>query len=440
MTHGSRVTHGRNDVPSNLDASVGIVGAGISGLAILHELAERGVDSVVFEKCPEPGGVVRSVPYDDTVLEAGPQRTRLTPSVRDAMAAAGVEDQFLTASDQPTYVYRDGSLRVVPKTVGEAIRTDLLSWRGKARLLLEPLTGSPRPGESVAAFFERTLGPEAATYLAAPLYAGLYGSNPDEMPVEHSLAKALARFDASDSVVWAALRARLHQRNPPPMVTLEAGLQSLPQGLAEQYADRVALETPVQEIVPADSPYRIRTDDGSTAVGHIVLTTPAKTSASLLADLDPPSARALERLQYNPLAVVHLEAEADLHGAGCQLPFESPFRTLGTTWNDSLFDRDGIYTSYLGGAKAPAVVEWSEDRLGRCGALEFEAITGTEAEPVEVTRLRPGMPAYDESWRALEDVDPPSGITLCANYESRAGIPGRLRQAARVAETIADPG
>ncbi|MFT4946423.1 MAG: oxygen-dependent protoporphyrinogen oxidase [Natronomonas sp.] len=440
MIAGSRHTNRPTDAPPELDAPVGIVGAGITGLAIHHELAERDVDSVVFEKRPEPGGVVRSIPHDGTVLETGPQRTRLTKTVRTAITAAGVEDSLLTARDKPTHVYREGSLRVIPTTIVEAIRTDLLSWRGKARLLLEPLTGRPRPGESVAEFLERTLGPETATYLGAPLYAGLYGSDPNRMPVEYSLSKALERFDASDSLVKAALRARLRRRDPPPMVTLERGLQSLPVALADRYADSVRLETTVQEILPANSGYRLQTADRSTLVEQVVLTTPASSTASILSDVDSFSANALEQLQYNSLVVVHLEAEAELHGAGCQLPFESPFRTLGITWNDSLFDRERIYTSYLGGAKAPAVVEWSEDRLGRCAAIEFETITGAEAEPINVTRLRPGMPAYDDSWRSLDDVEPPPGITLCANYESRSGIPGRLRQAGQVAEMIADQG
>jgi oxygen-dependent protoporphyrinogen oxidase len=418
--------------------TVGIVGAGITGLALCHELAERGVDSVVFETAAEPGGVIRSITHGDSVLETGPQRTRLTGAVRKAMAAGGVEEQLLTAPRQPTYVYRDGRLRIVPTTVSEAVRTDLLSWRGKARLLLEPLTGGPRPGESVAAFFERTLGTEAATYLAAPLYAGLYGSDPEEMPVEHSLGKALERFDARDSIVRTLLRARLRRREPPPMVTLEDGLQALPEGLATRHADAVHLETPVQGISVADPGYRIHTDDGTARVDRVVLTTPASTTATILGDVAPSTARALDRLQYNPLVVVHLEAATDLEGTGCQLPWESSFRTLGTTWNASLFDREGIYTSYLGGAKAPSLLEWSDDRLGRLAAVEFEAITGFESRPIHVTRLRPGMPAYDESWDALKEVEVPEGITLCSNYESRAGIPGRLRAAKRLAAELAE--
>ena len=37
--------------------TVGIVGAGITGLALAHYLGERGADSVAFEAASDPGGV-----------------------------------------------------------------------------------------------------------------------------------------------------------------------------------------------------------------------------------------------------------------------------------------------------------------------------------------------------------------------------------------------
>jgi len=43
---------------------VGIVGAGITGLALRHFLAEWGVKAVVLEADDEPGIVVRSIRCD----------------------------------------------------------------------------------------------------------------------------------------------------------------------------------------------------------------------------------------------------------------------------------------------------------------------------------------------------------------------------------------
>jgi len=45
--------------------TVGVVGAGITGLAVHHYLARRGVESEVFEARPVPGGVVQSTRVEE---------------------------------------------------------------------------------------------------------------------------------------------------------------------------------------------------------------------------------------------------------------------------------------------------------------------------------------------------------------------------------------
>ena len=44
--------------------TVGIVGAGITGLALSQFCRERGVDAVAFDAAATPGGVIRSTRVD----------------------------------------------------------------------------------------------------------------------------------------------------------------------------------------------------------------------------------------------------------------------------------------------------------------------------------------------------------------------------------------
>lgn len=434
---------------------IGIVGAGITGLSLHHYLAQHDVKSTVFEAAAEPGGVLRTIHKDGHVLECGPQRTRLTPVVHDVVEAVGLNDQIIEATDVPLYVYNSGTFGQVPLSLRTALTTDLLSWRGKLRILLEPFTNPPQGDETVETYLTRAFGHEFATRVGGPLYAGLYASDPDEMPVEHSIRRALERFGIGRSVLFTLLRTQLKGRSPPPAVSFRNGMQELPRALYEHYSDNVSLNAPVRLIGETDHGYELATDDTTTLVDEVVITTPAPTAASLLEPIDQDSAEALRNLTYNPLAIVHLHAETSLVGAGHQIPFAEPYVTLGATWNDGLFGREnhtgpktagtasaatgreGIYTCFLGGAKTPEAVEWSDDRLGAIAATEFEEMTGVPAEPLNVHRLSLGMPAYDHSWDALRRVDPPAGIHLCANYESRAGIPGRVRQGKQLATVLA---
>lgn len=404
------------------EMTVGIVGAGVTGLALAHYLHRQGTDAVVFEAASEPGGVIRSRRVDGRVLDLGPQRTRLTPGVVDLVEAAGLTEAVLEAPDRSLFVYHDGRLRRVPTTIRGAVATDLLSTRGKLRSLLEPLAGPPREGETVGAFFRRAFGPEVAERVAGPLYAGLYASNSDEMPVEHSLSRALDRLGAADSILLSALRSRLAGRTPSPVVSFDGGMGTLPATLCESLGRDVRLETPVLDLRKprghrggreahgnrnGRGRYDLVTPNETVAVDRVVLTVPAGEAGALLSGVAPEAARPLDRLRYNPLAVVHLHADLDREGAGYQIPPGDGFVTRGVTWNGSLFagrdrgdasnGREGLVTCFLGGATRPAVVEWSDDRLGTVAAAEFKEVTGRPASPIAVHRVTPGMPAYDTS-------------------------------------------
>lgn len=415
---------------------VGIVGAGIGGLTLHHALRTRGVESLVLEAADEPGGVIRSRQEDGHVLELGPQRTRLTPVVADLVEELGLREAIVEAADLPVLVYFNGELHRVPMSVGAAIATDALSWRGKFRAALEPLTGPPRDDESVEAYLERAFGREFAKRIGGPLYGGIYGTHPGRMPVRYSLARALDRFDVDRSVLVALARSRVRGRDPPPVVSFEDGLQTLPEALHDAHRVSIELESRVERIERRKTRFDLVTESGAATVDRIVATTPASVTASLLESVDPSTATALRTLRYNPLAVVHLEADRRLEASGFQIQYDEDFRTLGVTCNGSLFDRDGLYTSFLGGDRTPDLVEWPAERLGWVAREEFTAITGAEARVLGVHRVLPGMPAYDTSWGAIKDVEPPTGIHLLANYNARAGIPGRVQAATNLAEAL----
>jgi len=417
---------------------VGIVGAGITGLALAHYCRERGVDAVAFEASSEPGGVIRSSRVDGRVLEHGPQRTRLTPEIEALVDDCGLRSDLRTAdTDLPLYVYVDGRLRQVPFSPRAFLSTDLLSLRGKVRMLAEPLTEGARDDETAADYFVRKFGREAYHNLVEPLFGGIYGSDPAEMPGKYAL-QTVKKMERSGSLIRAAVNRRLEGKERQPPVSFADGMAQLPRALYEHNADRVELETAVERIAPDGSGYRLETADGDRVVDHVVVTARADVAAGLLADVDRGSARALRRLYYNPLAYVHLHSEADPAGYGYQVRHDEPLHTLGVTWNASLFDRDGVYTCFLGGMENPGMVDRSERELGRIAREEFEAVMDADAEVLNVTRHPRGIPAYDGSWTAMADVNLPDGVTLASNYAGRMGVPARVREAKRLAERFAE--
>jgi oxygen-dependent protoporphyrinogen oxidase len=210
---------------------------------------------------------------------------------------------------------------------------------------------------------------------------------------------------------------------------------TLPRALYMAHRDRVRLGSPVLGIMEVGGRLVLRTTAGNVECDDVVLTTPADVTAGLLREVAPATGR-LEELTYNHLAIVHLRADAELHGMGFQVAFGERLETRGVTFNASLFDRKGVYTSFLGGARNPGFVKLPDLRIGAIAAAEFELVTGSAAEVLNLTRVR--MPAWDRSWDALDDLETHPQIHLAANYESRAGVPGRLRRARELAEELSE--
>ena len=416
---------------------IAIVGGGISGLAVAHGLSERGTPHVLFEAGAEPGGVMRTVWEDGLPLDVGPQRTRLTGEVERLVRAAGLESEVLTASeDLPLWVYRSGRLRRAPFNLGEAIRTDLLGWRAKLRILLEPFTGKLDPSETVARFFVRKFGREAYEHLIGPLYGGLYASDPARMFARHGLQTTLERFGVGRSLLIALLRRGPAARSAMDAVTFREGIQALPNGLARSEGENVRLRTSAGSLarVPGGR-WRVHADgpDGEESVeaDAVVLSCPPPAAARLLEQVAPEASARISRLNSNPLAVVHLRSGFAGEGYGYQVAFGEPLETRGCTWNASIFGRAGVFTCYLGGMKNPELVRWADGRIGSLARREFRMVTGSDAEVLRVSRTR--IPAWDGSWDALDGLSLPPGVHLCSNWSERPGIPGRARDADRLA-------
>jgi len=421
------------------EPTVGIVGGGITGLALAHYLDREGVPFVLYEAAPDPGGVIRSERVDGRLLEWGPQRIRRTDRIDGLIGDVGLEDEVRTADpDLPVCVYADGELRPAPLSMEAFGETDLLSAEAKREVLAEPFTDPGDPEESAAELFVRKFGAETYRKLLGPLFGGIYGSDPEAMPAGRALSRVLKLEARHGSLLKAAIARTAGGRDAPPAISFDDGLQRLPEALAAVHDETVRLGTPVTAVRKADGGgHAVETPDGTTAFDEVVLTTPADLTADLVAGIAPDSAAALRELTYNSLATVALEADLDAgdvdpDALGYQVGFDEDLRTLGASWNASMFDRE-VVTVFLGGMHDPEILDESDRALGEIAAAEFEDVTGAPTEVVDVHRLRRGFPAYDDSWAALDRVELPDGVRLATNYTDRMGVPSRVREAESLA-------
>ena len=138
-----------------------VIGGGIAGLTAARARQRAGVETLLLERGPEPGGVIRSVRRDGFLLETGPNTVRPTPELLDLVAELALGSELLVSDPRlPRYVDFHGRLHPLPTSPLALLTTRLLSVSGKLGILAEPLRRSPAPPEeSVRDFFTRRLGP-----------------------------------------------------------------------------------------------------------------------------------------------------------------------------------------------------------------------------------------------------------------------------------------
>ena len=210
---------------------IAIVGGGISGLAAAHRLTELlpRAELALFEAADRLGGVIRTVRRDSCLVEqAADSFITKTPWAVDLCRRIGMADELLStsAANRRAFLVRKGKLLPVPegfvlmtpRRLWPLVTTPVLSWRGKLRLLAEPLVPDRRSipdskadavepvDESVASFATRRLGSEAFERIVQPLLVGIYTADPAKLSMAATLPDIVGQQRQFGSLIRAGLK------------------------------------------------------------------------------------------------------------------------------------------------------------------------------------------------------------------------------------------
>ncbi len=205
---------------------IAIIGGGITGLSAalrVQELAveqNRDVQITILEESDRLGGVLRTERIGEYLVEHAadmwitnkPEGLRLCEKLGLTERLIPTNAQFrksLVLRDGKAHPVPEGFHLMVPEQAWPMLRSPLLSWRGKLRLLAEYFVRARRDGgdESLAEFVRRRCGDEAFQRLVQPLVGGIYTADPEKL----SLKATLPRFIEMEQQHGSLIRAALHQ-------------------------------------------------------------------------------------------------------------------------------------------------------------------------------------------------------------------------------------
>lgn len=439
-----------------------VVGAGISGLTLGWALGTRGLPVVVLEAEARAGGQIHSSEVEGFVLESGPNGFLDRDGAVSRLAEAlGIADRLRAASTvaDRRALYVRGKLRYLPARPPEFLRSDVVPWWAKLRLLLEPLTGRGPAGvdESVAQFGRRHLGRHLTETLLDGVQTGIFGGDSERLSLRSAFPR-LHQMERSHGSLLLAARAmrRSGKTAPVRLGSFEGGLETLPRALGQALGDALRPGVRVVAVERVQSGWRVRWDGGDEEFDRVILTVPARISAELLRPLEPSVAAALEAIRSVPISVVHLGWRPGLlpepEGFGVLVPARERRRVLGVIFASSAFPFRApgggtLLTTLVGGAHGGAWAALPDAELLGLVREELAAVLGLERPPdlVRMVRWPHAIPQYEVGHQARLDAVTAAlrrhpGLLVAGNALRGPGIADCVRESLALAEAIAPPG
>jgi len=476
-----------------------IIGAGLSGLVCAYRLKRFGVDATLLESQERAGGVIRSEVIDSFLIERGPNSAQGSEELLSLVDELGITDELIEGDPKaPAYVYFGGRLHPVPMSPPAFIKSDLISFGGKLRLLAEPFVARRHDEgeESVAAFARRRIGIQAAERLVAPFVAGIYAGDSEQLSVQAAFPR-LANLESGYGSLFrgmiakareakAAKKAAVNASEPPRprrkrLCSFKKGMGFLTDTIAARIGE--VLITGCSDIRISDlkseisnkesddlkseiSNLRFQGDDYRFAVrftrsgndhyilcNNVIIATSAFAASKLLRPVSNELGRLLDEITYPPLSIAHLAYDRarvgnELSGFGFLAAPGARLKILGCVWNTSLFEGRApagqvMMTVFIGGARHPELARLADAELASTAHAELQRILAISGNPfvISITRYERAIPQYNightERVRKIEtEVCEQQGVKIAGNYLRGVSTGDCIKEAEQLAMEI----
>jgi oxygen-dependent protoporphyrinogen oxidase len=473
--------------PQSGAAPLVVIGGGITGLAAAHRFVERaGADEgrravVVLEAGERAGGQIRTERLGDFLFEGGPdalvaqkpagvalcERIGLGPELRDVGGPKTGTQIFHGGRLHPV---PDGFLMMAPTRFAPVFRSSLFSWKGKLRMVCEPLIARrPASGsdESLASFVTRRFGREVLERVAEPVMAGLFTADAERLSLRMTMPRFLDLEHSSGSVTRGLRRATRAPASDRPFGhgTGRGGFVSVAGGLS-RIVDALVARLPNGSIRTGA---RVRSVSGSQAEGGwsvhlengealpasaVLFACPAGEAAAAVRAEDQRLSDLLLDLRYASCATVNIayrrgDVGAALTGFGFFVPKTEDLPILACSYVSEKFEgraplSAAVFRAFLGGATRPHALDADDAGLIRQTHDVLRRILEIRGEPLLAKAYRAplAMPQFDvgaqASIAAIGDrAGQYPGLFLAGSVAGAFGLPDCIRSGEEAADRIA---
>nr|WP_319400460.1 protoporphyrinogen oxidase [uncultured Carboxylicivirga sp.] len=453
----------------NQHFSVVVLGAGVTGLTLAHQLNKKHINFLVLEKKDRHGGVIHTKSKNGFVYESGPN----TGVVSHPEAVALFDDlkDSITVEKgnkvvNTRFIMKGGKWRAIPQGPFSAIGTPLFKLNDKFRILGEPFRKpGTNPNESLADMVKRRMGKSFLDYAIDPFILGIYAGDPSLLITRHAMPKLYNLEQKYGSFILGSIKKKkepktaLEQRVDRAVFSIEGGLSRLTDALYDSAGkSNFKLGVNNTEVTPlADGGFSISYFDNGKKItvtaDKVVSTIGAVGLKELFPFINKEDMGHLTNLKYARVVEVALGFDKwdgfELNGFGGLVPHKENRDILGVLFMSSLFKnrapKDGVLLSvFMGGVRNEQLCDLNDDELLKVLEKEIKGpmkLKNFNPSMIDIMRYSHAIPQYainsDNRLNAIEKVQNRyKGLFIAGNLRDGIGMADRIRQATNISEKI----
>jgi len=428
-----------------------IIGAGISGLTLLHSLKQKFKDETqvtinLYEKNDHPGGTIQSVQNNQCIFETGPNGFLDSKSeTLQLVEELELAERLIDSSEESAirYIYRKGKIKRLPTNPKSLLFSPLLTPLDKFRALKEKqIPKGTDPDETVYDFAKRRFGEKVAQVFFDPLVSGIYAGDAQKVNLKAAFPQIYQLEQEYGSLIEAGMVKKRERKNDNSKPTFGGKLKSFQEGMYQivhtfytKHQDSIHLNTEIKSITMTYGQYVLHTKDSHFTANELFLSTPAYSASTLLENIDKEIVTTLDRINYAPVAVVGLVYPKNIFknipvGFGYLVPSTEFTEILGVLFESQIFTNrcpsDQImFRLMIGGMKNQGIINKSEAELVEIAINEINKVFNTEErlKNIFVKSWAKAIPQYDQDYVEVQkslslQLKNHPGLHLVANYRN----------------------
>ena len=349
-------------------------------------------------------------------------------------------------------MYHNNNLIALPAKPPLILSSPLLSIWSKIRLLWELFVSrrKDKKEESVAEFVTRRLGKGVIPTLLAPMTAGVFAAQPEELSLRAAFP-ILEKMEQEYGSLFKALRNRA--KSPPPTLTsFKSSAGSLCTHIANRLGDRLHTNTPAIEISKEGRIWNIVTPKQTYQTESLILACPAFVQSKLLSTIDPELSALLASIAYTSVALVisiYKREELSPTGFGALVARGTElYGALGILFSSCIFpsrypSQYTITRTILGGTRYPDIISRSKEEIAERVQKAHQSVFQKQVHPVDqlVYIHNKAIPLYSvghaQRQEAIQNqAQKYSGLQLIGNHLFGVGVKDCIRNGTNAARRI----